>query len=63
MRAPNPNLSGIHQGEITQPTQMVVAYEATPAPDGSRGVAFYDGHAMRVQEAKWKELAKACKLP
>lgn len=43
--------------------EMVVFYETTSAPDGTRGVAFLDGHALRVQEADWVMWKKKSKIP
>jgi prepilin-type processing-associated H-X9-DG protein len=42
---------------------MVVIYEDSPAPDGTRGVAFLDGHAKRINESDWPAIKKASKIP
>lgn len=60
---PNPILSGKKLAHITNPRAMVLFFEDSPAPDGTRGVAFLDGHAKRVPEAEWEALKKASKIP
>jgi prepilin-type processing-associated H-X9-DG protein len=60
--APNPILSGRKMAHIANSVEMVALYEATPAPDGKRGVVFVDGHAKRVQEEEWARLKRASKL-
>lgn len=42
---------------------MVVFYEDAPAPDGTRGVAFLDGHAKRISESEWPRVKRASKIP
>ena len=60
---PNPILSGKKLAHIANPAAMVSIYEASPAPDGTRGVAFVDGHAKRIKEAEWPRLKQASKIP
>jgi hypothetical protein len=59
----NATLAGINEASISEPGQMVLVYEDSPAPDGTRGVAFTDGHAKRVKEAEWLRLKQASKIP
>lgn len=42
--------------------RTVFAFEATVAPDGTRGVLFVNGEALRVPEREWVRLAKASGL-
>lgn len=60
---PNAVLSLHREAQIESPSQMVVFYEDAPAPDGTRGVAFLDGHAKRIPESEWPKLKKASKIP
>ena len=55
---PNPALSGLALGDITDPSDTPVFYEPTPAEDGSRNVAFLDGHVAQVTPAEWEALQK-----
>jgi len=59
----NAVLSGKKLRHIADPSSMVVFYEDSPAPDGTRGVSFLDGHAKRVTESEWVTLKKASKIP
>jgi hypothetical protein len=48
---------------LPQVASFVLAYEDQPAPDGTRGVVFVDGHAARIQETEWTRLKKISKIP
>lgn len=55
---PNPALAGLALGDIADPGETPVFYEPTPAEDGSRSVAFLDGHVAPVSPAEWEALQK-----
>ena len=44
---------------IANPSHAAVVYESAPAPDGTRAVAFADGHVERFAEAQWLSIARA----
>jgi hypothetical protein len=48
---------------IKYPSQMVTFYESEPASDGTRGVAFLDGHAKRLTASEWASVKKTSKIP
>lgn len=52
----NRSLSERRLVEVEDPCGTAVFYEDEPADDGTRGVAFLDGHAARVTEAQWEEI-------
>jgi len=60
---PNTSLSGRSLASFNSPSTMVIYYEASPAPDGTRGVLFFDGHAKRFPEAEWPALKAASHVP
>ena len=67
---PNATLSGRREDEALNPrgdvmnvAEMVAFYEASPSADGTRGVAFLDGHVKRITEAEWPALKQASKIP
>ncbi len=60
---PNTSLSGRSLASFNNPSTMVLYYEASPAPDGTRGVLFFDGHAKRFPEAEWPALKAASHVP
>lgn len=59
---PNPILSYHKLAHISNPAEFVTFYEASPWEDGSRGVAFLDGHAKRVDEEEWELAKRASKI-
>ncbi len=59
---PNPMLSGRKIGHISNPQEFVAFYEANPAPDGTRGVAFLNGDVKRLTQTEWPRAKKASKL-
>lgn len=61
--ASNAILAGKKIAHIADPAQMATLYEDAPAPDGTRGVVFLDGHAKRVNEAQWETIKKISKIP
>ncbi len=50
---PNLNLSGRALASLDAVSQIVAFYEASPAPDGTRAVAYLDGHVKRERETDW----------
>ena len=60
---PNSSLSGRTLASFADPATMVVYYEPAPAPDGTRGVVFLDGHAKRIREDQWPALKAASHVP
>ena len=59
---PNPVLSGKKYAHIANPASFVMYYEASPAPDGTRGVAFLDASVKRIREEDWPRIARASKI-
>ena len=60
---PNTSLSGRSLATFERPSDMVIYYEASPAPDGTRSVVFLDGHVKRIPEAQWPALKAASHVP
>ncbi len=54
----NPALSGRVVNEITNRQWVYLAYERTPAADGSRAVLFADFHVERVNAERWERVLK-----
>lgn len=52
---PNPNVAGKSLGAFDPDKQdtIILFYEQTPYADGSRGVAFLDGHVEMVTAERW----------
>jgi hypothetical protein len=50
---PNTKMSKKQLAAIAYPDRTVLFYEASPAPDGKRGVVYADGHAKRLSESEW----------
>ena len=53
---PNLNLSGRPLAALEVPSQVVAFYEASPAADGTRAVAYADGHVKRELETDWARI-------
>lgn len=60
---PNPGISGKALGAIDHPDTMIAFYENTPGPDGTRAVAFLDGHVELVPADRWAEVKRQAKMP
>ena len=60
---PNPGLAGLPILQIAKPAETVAFYEMRPTADGTRGVAFVDGHVQRIREAEWPRLREASRIP
>lgn len=54
----NMALGGVSATQLEYPAEMVMFYESKAWPDGTRVVAFADGHARVVDSATWKTLQK-----
>lgn len=54
----NSSLSGLRLLEVRDISNTAVFYEQTTWSDGTRGVAFLDGHAARVSPEKWQEIKR-----
>jgi hypothetical protein len=54
----NTALSGVNAASIENPNEMPMFYEEFFWPDGSRAVAYADGHAKFVNQAEWATIAK-----
>ena len=59
----NPSLSGKSLASIANPAEIALLYEAEAGPDGSRSVAFVDGHVKRLTASEWATLKKRSKIP
>lgn len=57
----NTALSGVSQVDIPDPVGTVLLYEPIAWPDGTRVVAFADGHAKKVNEQTWSSISKTLK--
>ena len=60
---PNTSLSHRTLASFNSPAEMVIYYEAAPAPDNTRALLFLDGHVKRVPEAEWPSLKAASHVP
>ncbi|HMS56411.1 MAG TPA: hypothetical protein PKA27_13510 [Fimbriimonadaceae bacterium] len=58
----NTNVGGVAQTDIEDPQSVPLWYEGKPWPDGSRCVAFCDGHAKTVSAEEWPEVEKALNM-
>ena len=47
---------------ISNPTEFITLYEASPSSDNTRGVVFVDGHSKRVPESEWELWKKRSKI-
>ena len=54
---PNPAISGLKYDRVLNAKYVPAFYEAETAGDGTRGVAFLDGHAERLAAARWERIA------
>lgn len=55
----NASLHGKSLPQIEATSEMVIVYQPTAREDGTRGVAFLDGHALRVNAETWEKLKAA----
>jgi len=51
------------EASIDSPSEFVLFYEATPARDGKRAVAFADGHVKRILDPEWEMLRRKSGMP
>jgi BlaR1 peptidase M56 len=63
MRGPGRGLKILKYTRIRRRGEVVALYEPSPAPDGTRGVVFLDGHVTRIREAEWPRLKQASGMP
>lgn len=49
----NKSLSSKSEGSMSDPSSTVVAFEASPFPDSTRGILLGDGHCERILEKDW----------
>ncbi|MHB9131070.1 MAG: hypothetical protein ACYDBB_08280 [Armatimonadota bacterium] len=54
----NATLSALVESDIKDSDKMVVIFEASPSPDGTRGVVFLNGSVQRVNDEEWSALRK-----
>lgn len=54
----NQTLNGKTEGDLAEPSEFALVWEATPGPDGKYAVGFADGHADVFDEVEWKEAIK-----
>ncbi|MCJ7822280.1 MAG: hypothetical protein MUQ26_04240, partial [Armatimonadetes bacterium] len=55
----NTSLSQKRLADVADVSNTAVFYEEEPGDDGTRGVAFLDGHAARVSPAQWEDIKAA----
>jgi len=55
-------IGGLLEG-MDDPSQAVAFYQTEAREDGTRGVAFFDGHAERVTKERWEKLKAASGIP
>jgi prepilin-type processing-associated H-X9-DG protein len=55
------NLAGVSFDEVESPSETPFLYEERAWPDGSRIVAYFDGHVKTVSSAEWQALAPLLK--
>ncbi len=60
---PNPTISGKKFASIAKPAETVLFYEPAQMSDGTRAVAYVDGHVRRLTEANWLKLKASQKIP
>ncbi len=59
---PNPALAGKSMAQLREPARTPAVFEASAAEDGTRAVAFADGHASRIPEEEYQSLLAASKV-
>lgn len=55
----NMALAGVNSSDIDKPAETPIFYETKEWPDGSRCVAFADGHAKIIAKNNWPEIERA----
>lgn len=58
----NINLGGVSTANVSKPAETPAFYESAPWPDGSRIVAYLDGHVKSISAVNWPEVEAALKL-
>jgi prepilin-type processing-associated H-X9-DG protein len=59
----NTRLSGRALSSVAERAGTVLLYETAAAADGTRGVAYADGHTARVAAKEWEQLQKQLESP
>ena len=59
----NRRLSRRLLGHLISPAEMALAFQPQPAPDGTRAVAFADGHVKLWPESEWPLLQRRSRIP
>lgn len=60
---PNPSLSHKSYTAISDPSRMILFYEAVPSADGTRAVGFVDGHCALILEREWPRVKRMSHIP
>jgi hypothetical protein len=60
---PNPYLSHKSSAVVSDPSKMVLFYEARPNADGTRAVGFADGHCALILVREWPRLKRMSHMP
>jgi prepilin-type processing-associated H-X9-DG protein len=60
---PNPSLSKMDIGKISDPSSIVEIYQKVPYSDGSLNVAFADGHCKLITAEAWLNLKQQSQIP
>lgn len=58
----NVSIGGSSMTDIPAPADTVLYYETNVWPDGTRAVAFVDGHAKYISNENWPTISKSLKL-
>lgn len=58
----NMSLAGVSLVDLESPAETPMIFESKPWPDGTRAVAFADGHAKYLSEDEWAKYQPALKL-
>lgn len=58
----NPALGGVTMTQVPSPADTPLYYDSEAWPDGSRCVAFLDGHAKIVSADDWRAVAQSLKM-
>lgn len=52
---------GVNMAHMSNPSALVMYWETKPWPDGTRIVAYWDGHVKLSSEAEWKKISISMK--
>ncbi len=59
----NPALAVQRISNLAIPDRIVAFYETSPRPEGTRAVAFCDGHVALVRETQWPLIKQTSGIP